>query len=123
MALIDTSELLVDPDFTDTATLIRRSSSVNTFGENELTETSSLITVVVQPGDKDMLERVPDAVRLMDTITVYYRGELLLESVDGYPDIIVWQGQRWQVKATTGFGNWGVGYTKTLCMLEPIENG
>ena len=70
MALIDVSELLTDPDFTNTVTLIRRASTVNTYGENVMTETQSTITAVVQGANTESLERVPEGARLSDLIEI-----------------------------------------------------
>ena len=119
MAQIDVSELLVDPDFTDRVTRIQRSSSVNGFGEHVLVETPSPIIAVVQSGDTDELTRMPDGLRLADIITVYYRGELSLESPGGYADVIVWRGNRYVAKEMIQQNlNYGAGFTQAMCLLE-----
>jgi hypothetical protein len=122
MALIDVSELLTDPDFTNTVTLIRRSSTVDTYGENTMVETSSSITAVVQGANTESLERVPEGARLSDLIDVYYKGQLTAESPGGYADIIVWQGKRYQVfEVVEDFMNYGAGFTKAVCKLEAVN--
>ena len=122
MALIDVSELLTDPDFTNTVTLIRRSSTVDTYGENTMAETSSSITAVVQGANTESLERVPEGARLSDLIDVYYKGQLTAESPGGYADIIVWQGRRYQVfEVVEDFMNYGAGFTKAVCKLEAVN--
>lgn len=122
MALIDVSELLTDPDFTNTVTLIRRASTVNTYGENVMTETQSTITAVVQGANTESLERVPEGARLSDLIDVYYKGQLTAESPGGYADIIVWQGKRYQVfEVVEDFMNFGAGFTKAVCKLEAVN--
>lgn len=122
MALIDVSELLTDPDFTNTVTLIRRASTVNTYGENVMTETQSTITAVVQGAGTESLERVPEGARLSDLIDVYYKGQLTAESPSGYADIIVWQGKRYQVfEVVEDFMNFGAGFTKAVCKLEAVN--
>ena len=122
MALIDVSELLTDPDFTNTVTLIRRASTVNTYGENVMTETQSTITAVVQGANTESLERVPEGARLSDLIDVYYKGQLTAESPSGYADIIVWGGRRYQVfEVVEDFMNFGAGFTKAVCKLEAVN--
>lgn len=122
MALIDVSELLTDPDFTNTVTLIRRASTVNTYGENVVTETQSTITAVVQGANTESLERVPEGARLSDLIDVYYKGQLTAESPSGYADIIVWGGKRYQVfEVVEDFMNFGAGFTKAVCKLEAVN--
>lgn len=122
MALIDVSELLTDPDFTNTVTLIRRASTVNTHGENTMVETSSSITAVVQGANTESLERVPEGARLSDLIDVYYKGQLTAESPSGYADVIVWGGKRYQVfEVVEDFMNFGAGFTKAVCKLEAVN--
>lgn len=120
MALVDTSELLLDPDFADTVTLIRRSVGVNDYGENVMVETPCRVLMVVQGTMAESLDRLPEGARLSDLITVYFRGRLQPEAPDGYADVIVWNGRRYQVKSVTeNFMNWGRGFTKAVCALEP----
>lgn len=122
MALIDVSDLLTDPDFTDTVTLIRRSVTVNTYGEGVLTETPSSITAVVQGANTETLERMPEGARLSDLIEIYYKGTLTAESASGYADVIVWHGKRYQVfEVTEDFTNYGAGFTKAVCKLEAVN--
>ena len=119
MALIDVSELLTDPDFTNSVTLIRRSSTVNSYGENVMVETSSTITAVVQAVGTETLERVPEGARLSDLLDVFYKGALHAESPGGYADVIVWGGKRYQVfEVVEDFMNFGAGFTKAVCKLE-----
>lgn len=119
MALIDVSGLLLDPDFTDIVHLITRARSVNVFGENVLTETDEGDKImVVQPAKPSMLERLPDGAKLKDAISVWYRGLLNIEAVNGYSDIIVWKGDRYAVVDTDDFKHYGPGYTKALCIRE-----
>lgn len=120
MAMLDVSDILLDPELTDLVTLIHRQSNVNGHGENELTETVvPNVRMCVQGAGPEALERVPDAARLTDIITVYYRGELIAESPGGYCDVIVWKGRRYQVKVIpNNFSNYGAGYTMADCLLE-----
>lgn len=122
MALIDVSDLLRDPDFTNIVTLIRRMVSINQYGENEIIETPCYITAVVQGDNTETLEKLPEGARLSDAITVYYRGTLTAETPGGYADIIVWQGRRYQVREVTeDFQNYGAGFTKAICVLEAVS--
>lgn len=117
MALLDVSELLGDPDFTDVAQIIRRSRAVNEFGENVLTEapTNDLL-VVVQPAKPSALERLPEGAKLKESINIWFQGTINIEAVNGYSDIIVWRGDRYTVIDTDDFTNYGAGYTKALCL-------
>lgn len=122
MALIDVSSLLTDPDFTDTVTLIRRAASVNSFGENVLTETQSTITAVVQGANTEKLDRLPEGAKLSDMLDVYYKGILYAQSPSGYADIIVWGGKRYQIfEVSEDYMNYGAGFVKAICKLEAVN--
>lgn len=120
MANIDVSDVLLDPDFVSSVTLIRRSANVDGHGENVLTETvlpNQLMSV--QGAKGEVLERMPEGARLTDIITVFYRGELTTEADNGYGDVIVWNGKRYQVKEVPqNFMNFGAGFTVADCLLE-----
>lgn len=120
MANIDVSDLLLDPDFVSTVTLIRRAAAVNGHGENELTETAVPNQLMsVQGAKEESLMRMPEGARLTDIITVYYRGQLTAEAENGYGDVILWNGKRYQVKVVpNNFMNFGAGYTMADCLLE-----
>ena len=124
MANIDVSFLLSDPDFGDTFTLVKRGVSVNSVGETVLTETSAADVVgSVQSGSTDDLVLAPNGARLSDIITVYYGGDLSVERINGYSDVIVWKGRRYTVQDIAGdWNNYGTGYTKALCVLEAVAS-
>lgn len=122
MALIDVSELLLDPDFTDQATLIKRYLDVNANGEAVIAEMETPITAVIQGVNNQDLVKLPEGARLSDAITVYYQGELQAELENGYSDIIVWRGRRYEVgPVTENFMNHGAGFTKAICVGEHVR--
>jgi hypothetical protein len=122
VALIDVSELLIDPDFTDQATLITRTVQNEPNGKANVIETSQTITAVIQSGAQGSLDKYPEGSRLSDSITVYYRGELRMCNTGGLADVIVWQGRRYQVTdVDQDYLNWGSGYTRAICALEPAS--
>lgn len=123
MANIDVSDLLLDPDFVSTVTLIRRSATVDGHGENVLTETIvPNVLMSVQGAKEESLARMPEGARLTDIITVFYRGQLTAEAENGYGDVIVWNGKRYQVKVVPqNFMNFGAGFTVADCLLEPAS--
>lgn len=126
MALIDVAFLLEDVDFTDVVTLIKRTQTINSFGEMVLVETpQDIIAVVQEPGSNpDILLRFKDSANLAGGIFVYYKGALQVENgPDTYCDVIFWRGSRYLVKAIDEtYLNYGQGFTKALCLLE-VPNG
>ena len=120
MALIDTSFLLLDPDFTsEPVALITRASTVNEHGEHVVDESDPQpIVAAVQPSGSEDLQKLPEGARLADAIEVWYRGVLAVERPDGYADIILWRGQRFIVKSVDDWMMNGAGYCKAVCVLE-----
>lgn len=122
MAQLDVSDLMLDPDFADTLVLITRVSSINEFGEPVLTETSSNIIGIVQQGGSDELARLPEGAKLSEAISVFHKSILSTERAGGYADIIVWQGQRYQVQdIEEPYSHYGGGFSKAICLLEPAH--
>jgi hypothetical protein len=118
MANIDVTELFTDPDFVDPITIIRRAATVNDYGENVITESSISAVASVQSGDNDVINRLPDGIRVQDTITIYTNKELLTSQSGKYPDVILWDGVRHQVIGVTPWGNWGTGWYRADCIME-----
>lgn len=119
MALIDVAPLIIDPDFCDRFTLIKRSATINQYGEMVLSETPQSIIGVVQNVSPEVLKRFPDDAQLWDGITVWYRGRLEAQSPNGYCDVILWNGYRYLVKfVNEQFMNYGSGWTEALCAKE-----
>lgn len=121
--MIDVSDLLLDPDFAQQLTVYTRSATVNQYGENELTETTKIITASVQAGDGEMLNRLPHGAQLRDWITVYSKYHFTTDGSGRYADIVLWEGKRYNVQLLTDYSNWGDGYTMADCLLEGGGNG
>ncbi len=118
MALIDVSELMVDPDFVNQFSIIHRTANVNDSGENVITENTVSAIGSIQAGNGDTLKRLPEAARKEKAITAYTKTELRADNCGGYSDIIVWQNQRYQVLIITPWGNYGAGWYMCDAILE-----
>jgi len=120
MALIDTSELLSDPDFCDTVGLIRRTATIGSNGRNILVEALPLTVLMSVQGLKagDFI-RLPDLANFDNVIAVWYNGILIPDATTDYSDIIVWNSKRYQVhKIDEDFSNFGGGFMKAFCVAE-----
>jgi len=119
MALIDVSELIIDPDFADAFIQIKRSAAIDDKGRMTLTETPSNRTGVIQGINDDVLKRFPEAADFIEGITVWCQSQLEVESPSGYCDVVVWNGQRYLVKIIDqNFMNFGAGWTSAICSKE-----
>lgn len=118
MAQIGVSELLLDPDFIDPVSLVHRTQTVNSFGKTVLTETTINTIGSVQPANGKQIERLPEALRVGDVRSFFIKAEIVVDSSTAYPDIIVFNGQRFQVQLTKPWLNWGEGWNEGLCIRE-----
>lgn len=118
MAQLDVSELLLDPDFIDRLKLIHRASTVNSFGENELTETTVNTVGSIQPAPAKEFQRLPEALRTSDVRAFYIKAAILSDGSSQYPDIIVFNSSRFQVLSVEPWLNYGSGWNKGLAVAE-----
>lgn len=118
--MIDVSELLDDPDFLFPGGVlcVRRSYSVNTYGETVASEVPELIQAIVQPGSGDMLERLPEAARLKESIRIWTKEPLIVEAENQYADIIIYNDRRWLVQVVVDWTVGGQNYTKAVAIGE-----
>ncbi len=106
MALIDVSELMIDVDFVDHVVIIHRTPTVNTLGENVLTETIVNTLGSVQPASGKTLMRLPEALRIQSVSSFWIKGQIISDGMSAYPDIIAFQGQRYEVQMIADWLNW-----------------
>lgn len=118
MALIDVSDLLLDPDFVNQVSLVHRTSTVGTNGKNTLVENTVQTIGSVQPAPAKDIQRLPDTLRMSDVRKFWIKAEILADGSSQYPDIIVFQGKRFQVINTEPWLNYGAGWNAGLCVWE-----
>lgn len=107
-----------DPDFIDPIQVVTRVPAVNSLGESVITE-SVLDTVgSVQPASGRQLQRLPEALRLENLSSFWFKGTIVATAPQRYPSILVFGGIRYQVKNVMDWSNFGQGYTEGLCVAE-----
>ena len=121
MARIDVSFLLKDPDFVNSISIVRRTTTVNDFGENELTEETISAIASVQAADGKTLLSLPETARLEDYKNIYTKTKLIADETGKYSDIIIWEGNRYQLIKIYPWGNFGQGWYKGLCKIEKVS--
>lgn len=120
MATLDVSEALDCPEFQTAFTLIRRTYDVDeATGKTVLVDAAPTNeTAVIQAASGKDIERLPEALRSHDPIRLYFKGMLSADSEGNYSDIIVYQGERFQVFSQDDWSNWGQGYVKIIAIME-----
>lgn len=114
--MLDVSEVLLDPMFAQTLTIIRRAQTVSSGGIASDTDTTlNPIGVVTMSGNKYGLES--DSERDQDNITVHTNIPLRGPAVGFEPDIVYWQGNRYTVSKALDWSQYGAGFYAADCIL------
>lgn len=119
MALLDVSDTLLDLDFVDEMQIVRRKSTVDSMGQNNVAESTFPAVGSIQPTSGKDLDRVPDTLRLSDVRTFFLKSAIRVSAeINAYPDILVFKGQRFQVISVEDWLNYGQGWNSGLCVAE-----
>lgn len=118
MALIDVTELLTDPDFVDAMSVLTRVPSVNSLGENYLTETTQVSVGSVQPASGRVVSKLPELFRVANVSSFWFKGKIVATAPGRYSSIILFKGERYQVQTVNDWSNWGAGFCEGTCVAE-----
>lgn len=118
MALIDVTELLLDPDFIDAMKVITRIPTVNSLGENALGETTLYSVGSVQPASGKTISKLPEAFRVANVSSFWFKGQIIATAPGQYSSILVFKGVRFQVQTVADWTNWGAGWSEGTCVAE-----
>ena len=113
MPFIDVTDVLTDPDFATTFSVIQAQETIGANGRAAYAQTTvPNVSGVVIPG-KGNLQRLPDGSRLSGTIDIYTQFSLS-EGGSGpataAADIVVWRGRQYTVTASQDFSEFGAGF-------------
>lgn len=121
MALLDVSDVLLDPDFMDQLTVTRFTLSVGLSGVGSRTSTTSTFYGVVTSDSGDILERVATGERVKGSITVHTKYRLRDGSgASQTADEITFRGQTYTVSQVNDYSHFGRGFVSAVCDLKPI---
>lgn len=120
MALLDVSEVLESPEFIDAFEIIRRSKTVNDFGELELVESNVVAYGSMQSATAQDFEQGTDYSKISGAVKVFSKSQLKAESDSDYADVIVWRGVRYFVKSVENWANFGAGFCIAVCQKEGV---
>lgn len=128
---LDVTDLLTDPDFCETVTIIRQSQKTDIMGINNVTPQTLTAYGSVQMGGLDVAIQT-DEEHAQRLIVFYTKTRIfditrapvfdepgvpaadtggLTMDADGYlPDILQWNGNRYKVRRVEPWVNWGAGF-------------
>jgi len=126
MPNIDVSDLLTDPDFAETLTVMRREQVIDPVTGISSAD-SNLITpspfgVVIPQADLP-IQRGPDQQALPRLIEVHTKFRLRSASIENdvtyLPDFIVWNGDNFYVNRVYDYSRFGRGFIQADCSSQP----
>ncbi|MDW3684902.1 hypothetical protein RA280_24740 [Cupriavidus sp. CV2] len=122
MALLDVTDVLLDPDFMDAGLLCNRMAQTmgdNGRAANAVTQTPFAAVVTSDKGD--ILHRNADGSRIIGSITLHTPFRLI-DGADGQDaDEIVWQGRAYTVVSVNDYSHFGRGFVCATCDLKPLS--
>lgn len=122
MALLDVSDIVLDPDFMDTGlTRHRALQAVDDNGRASDAETNLTFDAVVTSDSGEMLARMPDGSRVSGAIMVHTTLDLTPGRGDTPADEITWQGRRYTVERLADYSHFGQGFNAAICALKSLR--
>lgn len=122
MALLDVSEILTDPDFVDTFTVVRRTEGVSEKGRAILTLEGFAASGVVTAAGPNDLRRLPDAQLQDRTLSIVSRFQFFGASVGYQPDLIQWRNDLYIVSVLDLYPQFGRGFTQVIAPSIDLQD-
>lgn len=127
MPFLDVTEVLSDPDFATTISVIRNTTTVDNFGETQISpvETDDIIAVVT-PATSNDLKRMAETERLSGAIAIYttYRlsaGGTQTDGSTATADIVTWQGRQYTVFSVDDWTQFGGGFIRATATMFSLS--
>lgn len=121
MALLDVSDILLDPDFLTTGLSVERlAQTVGTNGLAVNTPTTSTFAGVVTNDKGDVLERIASGERVFGSITIHTRFRLSDGRAGESADVVTFGGRRYTVAEVHDWSHFGRGFVAARCDLIPL---
>lgn len=115
MAQLDMSDGIIDPLFLSKFDVLRRAEVVGTNGRNVLTTTTLKDKVgVITVASSSDLKRYPDLQITNRSIVVVTKFALQGEIVGFQPDLVVWAGSHYLVRAIDPYPQYGSGFYQVI---------
>ena len=123
MPLQDVTDVLYDPDFSDTFSLIRSEQLISSGGiatDGVPTTVANIIGVVV-PDSGRALQRLGADQRVTDAIEIFTTYRLTTGNGQDEADRITWNGGNYVVVNVRDYSRFGVGFIEAVCDLTDVN--
>jgi hypothetical protein len=112
MPHLDVSVVLLNPQFAERFTVLRRTETVSAFGKSTITPQELSAIGVITAGPDDSLTREADYQAMAKSIIVVTRFPLRGPSPGFQPDMILWHGDRFVVNLLDDYAGYGPGFVQ-----------
>jgi hypothetical protein len=123
MALLDVSDITLDPDFVDPLVCFRNTQTVDDNGLATDTPTSTRFYGVVTNDQGDILKRFPEGSYVTGSIMVHSRFPLTAGKDGVDADTVQWNGDMYTVFNIANWTTYGAGFTAALCTPVKLSGG
>lgn len=122
---LDVTEVLSDPDFVDTFTIVSTARSMASGVPVDAPAPPVLASGVVIPG-KSNLRRADDGARLDAYIDIYTQAALTNgyktdDTLSQLADVVTWRNRSYTVMVIEDWSNYGSGFIKASCDLLALN--
>lgn len=123
MALISVAELLSDPDFVDTVTVVRNVETIGNDGMVSYTTQQTTILASIQAMSGDDLTITTDAARTSGSYEVITTFPLATATDTNKADTVLWRGSEFVVTSIGRFGNFAgnAGHYEGIMEIKTIS--
>ena len=126
MPLLDVSDVLLDPDFTDAITVTTTWRVVGTNGRaTDTTATPVSVIAVVIPASQRLILQSDGALRdgAIEIYTTYALsgGVKTTDTASRQPDVVTWHGREYVVASVEDFSAFGEGFIHATANLQNIN--
>lgn len=119
MANVDVADLLVDPDFVDAMSMINRTPTLNSLGENVLVDAAPVVSVgSIQPVSGQTMKKLPDGLQNENIRSFWFKGTIPTTGAGIYTAILTFRSARYQVRHVFDWTNFGQGWSEGVCVAE-----
>jgi galactose-6-phosphate isomerase len=121
MAELDVSELMTDPDFVSSFTVIRAGQTIDEHGRAQVAaQAPKKILGAVFPISARTMNMMPDYVNVNGSIEIYTKFRLEGPSTTTQADTVIWQGNTYLVANVQSYSHFGAGHIRAVCQLKDL---
>lgn len=118
MPTIDVSELITDPDFAQSFSLVRTTGEYINGRWTETLEETLTRTGVISPASAKELRQLPEADRVEGTISIFTKEIMYITSDAGTElrssDKVLWKSHYYKIISVENWSDWGEGFYHAL---------